>query len=226
MGKNNSFSDRAINYFTTLSPPKNLPDKIDVINPYADNNVHKLVSCFFSKFYNDKEERMFVIGINPGRFGGGLTGISFTDPVALRESCGIENDLGTRKELSSIFVYKVIKRFGGVENFFSKLFLTALYPLAITKDGKNYNYYDEKNLFESLKGEIVNSISAQIDFGAKKDRAIVLGKKNAKYFVPINKEYNFFKDIIVLDHPRYIMQYRLKKIENYIKNYLQAINQY
>ena len=67
-------------------------------------------------------------------------------------------------------------------------------------------------------------MSTQIGFGAKREKAIILGKKNAKYFMPINEEYKFFKNIVVLDHPRYIMQYRLKKIENYISKYLKELN--
>jgi hypothetical protein len=222
--KSDSFADKAIKYFSNLSPPENLPRGINVLNPYSNKNVTDVVKKFFKKFYDDKKKRIFVIGINPGRFGGGLTGISFTDPAALRKNCGIENDLGTRKELSSIFVYKVIEQFGGVENFFSKLFLTAIYPFAIIKDGKNYNYYDEKRLFESLESEIVKSVSAQIEFGAIKETAIILGKKNAKYFIPLNEEHNFFNNIVVLDHPRYIMQYRLKKIDDYISEYLRVIS--
>jgi hypothetical protein len=219
-----TFADRAIKYFTRLSPPKNPTVEISIINPYKSNTVKKVVKDFFRKYYADTKERIFVIGINPGRFGGGLTGISFTDPVALREKCRIENDLGTRKELSSIFIYKVIDRFGGVDKFFSEIFLTALYPYAIIKDGKNYNYYDEKKLFISLKQDIVDSVSAQIDFGAVRRKAIVLGKKNAEYFLPINEKCRLFDKIIVLDHPRYIMQYKLKKIGTYIHKYLEALD--
>jgi hypothetical protein len=194
-----------------------------MINPYNCQKVKSVVKEFFSKFYSDNNKRLFVIGINPGRFGGGLTGISFTDPVALRDRCGIKNNFSTRMELSSIFIYKVIDRFGGVDKFFSNVFLTALYPLAIIKNGKNYNYYDEKKLYSSLKREIVKTVSSQIDFGAERERAIILGKKNAEYFLPINEEHQFFEEIIVLFHPRYVMQYKLKKIDSYIEDYLDVL---
>jgi hypothetical protein len=224
MASDITFSNKATTYFTSLHRSKKLSRGISIINPYNNQQVRGFVGEFFSKFYNDNSDRLFVIGINPGRFGGGLTGISFTDPVALREKCGIQNNLGTRRELSSIFMYKVIDCFGGVEKFFSKVFLTALYPLTITKDGKNYNYYDEKRLFESLKQEIVKSVSAQIDFGAERKKVIILGKKNATFFKRINEEYNFFKDIVVLDHPRYIMQYKRKQIDSYLKKYIGLIH--
>jgi hypothetical protein len=224
MASDITFSNKATTYFTSLHRSKKLSRGISIINPYNNQHVRGFVGEFFSKFYNDNSDRLFVIGINPGRFGGGLTGISFTDPVALREKCGIQNNLGTRRELSSIFIYKVIDCFGGVEKFFSKVFLTALYSLTITKDGKNYNYYDEKRLFESLKQEIVKSVSAQIDFGAERKKVIILGKKNATFFKRINEEHNFFKDIVVIDHPRYIMQYKRKQIDSYLKKYIGLIH--
>lgn len=223
MASNKTFGGRAITYFMSLNQPTKLPRGIKIINPYQSQKVKSVVKEFYSKYYNDNNERLFVIGINPGRFGGGLTGISFTDPVALKDRCGIKNNFSTRMELSSIFVYKVIDRFGGVDNFFSKVFLTALYPLAIIKNGKNYNYYDDKKLYQSLKQEIIKSVSSQIDFGAERKIAIILGKKNAEYFLPINEEHRFFKRIIVLVHPRYVMQYKMKSLENHINSFLVAL---
>jgi hypothetical protein len=219
-----TFSALAIKYLSSLKNPPRITKDVEILNPYRSADVLSAVKGFCKKFYDDDKERIFVFGINPGRFGGGLTGISFTDPVALRENCGIKNNLGTRKELSSKFIYTIVERFGGVEKFFSNVFLTALYPFAITKNGKNYNYYDDKALAEKLKPEIVQTIQSQIDFGAHRGLAILLGKKNAECFSNLNEEHNFFRRIVVLEHPRYIMQYRLKKIDEYIKKYIDAIN--
>jgi len=219
-----SFSTKAIKYFCNLKAPHIISSGVEVINPYETDVVKEIVNRFYTKFYDEEKEYIFMIGINPGRFGGGLTGIAFTDPVALRESCEIENNLGNRKELSSKFIYTVAERFGGVNMFFTRVFLTALYPFAIIKDGKNYNYYDDKSLKEKLKAEIIKTIESQIEFGAKRDFAILLGKRNAEYFYPINEKYKFFKQIFVLEHPRYIMQYKLKQINKYVNKYLRAIN--
>ena len=218
------FASKAIKFFCNLKTPHIKSSGVGVINPYEKDDVKEIVKKFYSKFYTDSNERFFVIGINPGRFGGGLTGIAFTDPVALQENCKIENNLSNRKELSSKFVYAVAKKSGGVEKFFSRVFLTALYPFAIIKDGKNYNYYDEKPLAALLMPDIIRNIKKQIAFGARRDVAILLGKKNADYFLPINEEHKFFKKIITLEHPRYIMQYKLKQIDGYIEKYLAAIN--
>ncbi|MBS4035244.1 MAG: DUF4918 family protein [Ignavibacterium sp.] len=219
-----SFSTKAKKYFLNLRTPSILTNGIEVINPYKLPDVRKAVGNFYNKFYNDDKKRIYMIGINPGRFGGGLTGIAFTDPAALREHCGIENSLGERKELSSKFIYEMIAAFGGVEEYFSKVFMTALFPLALTHRGRNFNYYDDKKLFNSLKPEIKKSLETQILFGSKKEKVVILGKKNAEYFRLINDELKFFVKIIVLNHPRFIMQYRQRSMKDYVNSYIRAIN--
>jgi len=219
-----SFADKAINYFLDLKAPPDLPQNIKMINPFQKTDVKTVVKQFFKKYFDDSHSRLFLFGINPGRFGGGLTGIAFTDPVALRGDCGIKNNLGNKKELSSKFIYQLISESGGVREFFSKIYLTALYPLAILRNGKNYNYYDEVVFYKALKPHIIIAIKGQVKFGARKDIAISLGKRNAKYLKEINAQYNFFAEIKVLDHPRYIMQYKLKYLDKYLREYLSAVN--
>lgn len=219
-----NFSTKAINYFLKLKSPEKLLSGINILNPYESPEVQIAIKRFYNKYYSDNKERLFMFGINPGRFGGGLTGISFTDPVALKEHCGIQNNLGNRKELSSNFIYETITAFGGVEEYFSKVFMTALFPLALTHKGKNFNYYDDKILFNILKPIIVNSIQKQLRFGARKDKVIILGKNNAAYFKSINDEYGLFKKFLVLDHPRFIMQYRKRYLKKYILDYIKALS--
>ena len=218
-----TFAEKAIKYFTNLKTLDNLPVGIDIANPYESQDVKKVVRKFFNKYFNDNDDRVFIFGINPGRFGGGLTGISFTDPVALKEECGIENDLGTQKELSSKFIYKFINEFGGAESFYKKYFISALFPLALIKEGKNHNYYDSPDLYKALKPHIINTIKKQIDFGANKKFAVSLGKKNCDYLNRINDEYGFFEDVRFVEHPRYIMQYRLKSIDLYLNKFQKVL---
>ncbi len=218
-----TFADKAIKYFLSLRTPAVLPENIYTINPFQQPEVQTVIEKFFNKYFNDSKSRLFVFGINPGRFGGGLTGIAFTDPVTLREDCGIKNDLGNRRELSSKFIYELISEFGGERKFFGRFYLTALYPLAILKDGNNHNYYDQPDLYKVLKPHIKNAIQEQLKFGARKDIAISLGKKNAIFLNEINAECHFFDEIKVLDHPRYIMQYKLKHLSKYMKYYLSVM---
>ena len=219
-----TFAEKAILYFSDLNIPPKLPNSVKVLNPYEDNLVKEITKKFYKKFYNDENNRTFIIGINPGRFGGGITGISFTDPVALRNKCGIPNNLGIKKELSSQFIYWVIESFGGTKKFFSKYYLTALYSLAFLKDGKNFNYYDDKQLLKIIKPFLIESLKKQIDFGCYKGSVICLGKKNGEFLQEVNNELNYFKEIKILDHPRFIMQYRRKLLNNYIDEYLNVLH--
>ncbi len=219
-----SFGKKAFDFYLNLKKPANLTSNIEITNPYENEAVKKITGNFFSKFYNDKNKRYFIFGINPGRFGGGMTGINFTDPVALREYCGIKNNLGNKRELSSQFVYEIINTIGGTEKFYSKFFISAVYPLAILKDGKNYNFYDDRKLYIQLKQMIITYIKEQIGFGAKEELAISLGKKNYIYLKEINEEIGFFKQIEFLEHPRFIMQYRRKRLNEFIEKYMKILN--
>lgn len=220
----NTFASKAINYFNKLCAPSRLLSGIKVLNPYENNEVRYTVERFYTKFYNDNLKRIYVLGINPGRFGGGLTGISFTDPVALGKHCGIDNQLGNKEELSSKFIYEVINCFGGAARFFSLFFLSALYPLALIKDGKNYNYYDDEKVFLILKPHLKNSLLNQFEFGAYTKYVICLGKKNSEYLSELNEELKLFRNIITLEHPRFIMQYKKKKMDDYLKKYTEAFS--
>ncbi|MDO8550987.1 MAG: DUF4918 family protein [Ignavibacteria bacterium] len=218
-----TFSQKVINFFTNLKSPQDLPGNIKVLNPYKDEEVKKIVNDFYNHFFSDNNERVFILGINPGRFGGGVTGIPFTDPIVLEEYCGIKNSLNKKAELSSKFVYSFINEFGGVKKFYSQFFISAIYPLALLSDGKNYNYYDSKELYQHLKPYLISSLHKQINFGARKDIVICLGKKNFSYLNQLNKEINYFENITTLEHPRFIMQYRLKKKDQYIQKYIDTL---
>lgn len=222
--KKPTFGEKAIDFYKNIEIPQEQTNGVSFMNPYKDDVVQNILKQFFTKFFDDNKKRTFLIGINPGRFGGGLTGIAFTDPINLEEKCGIKNNIPKKPELSSKFIYKLIDEYGGVEKFYSNFFITAIYPFALIKDGKNYNYYDSKRIYEKLKPDIIQHLQSQIDFGAYSNKAICLGKKNEKYLHDINNELNFFEEIITVDHPRYIMQYKLKKIDEYIEYYLDSLS--
>ena len=206
-----------------------LPPGVKAMNPFQDEQVQKITGEFYRKFFSDKENRHMIIGINPGRFGGGVTGIPFTDPHKLQNYCGIMLEKLSAPELSSDFVYKVIDAFGGTDKFYRKFFVTALSPLGFVmkKNGKevNYNYYDSKELQETVRNFIIDTLTRQIDFGINRDVCFCLGTgKNFDYLTKLNHNHQFFKTIIPLDHPRFIMQYRRKKMNEYISKYLDAFN--
>jgi len=220
-----TFGERAIDFYSDLRIREDLPPEVEVLNPYKDHQVQSIVDRFFRKYYNDTRERVILLGINPGRFGAGITGITFTDPIRLENECGITNNFDKRSELSSRFVYDVIRSYGGEEKFFGNFFLSAVSPLGFIRSGKNLNYYDEKRLEEALKEFILNSLKTQCKLGIRRDKAVCLGEgKNFKYLQKINRESGLFNEIIPLPHPRWVMQYRFRKKEEYIHAYLDVLN--
>ena len=221
---NETFGEKAVSFYLNLQKPEYIPDGIQIINPYENSVIKETTKVFFNKFFNDNEKRTFIYGINPGRFGGGITGINFTDPVALRVYCGIENNLGNRRELSSQFVYEFINALGGAEKFYRKFFISAIYPLAILKNGKNFNFYDDKKIYCQLKRDIVSYMKKQIEFGAENEIVVSLGKKNFTYLKELNDKIKYFKKIEFLEHPRFIMQYRRRQSENFIRRYIKLLN--
>lgn len=193
---------------------------IHVMNPYEDPAALGYVRSFLDRYFSDHHKRLFVIGINPGRFGAGITGITFTDPVALSDFCGIENDLPRRREPSSMFVYEVIERLGGPSAFYRRFFLTAVSPLGFTRDGKNLNYYDDARLERAMTPFIVETMERQIALGARRDHALVFGRgENFRFLEKLNAEHNWFGELHPLDHPRPIVQYKRKRLGEYAGRY-------
>ncbi|MEI9911370.1 MAG: hypothetical protein WDO71_17935 [Bacteroidota bacterium] len=75
--------------------PAGLPEGVDVLFPQSGKEVMQVVKTFFHKYYNDNQPRRLLFGINPGRFGGGITGINFTGPRQLTNNCGSFTPLAT-----------------------------------------------------------------------------------------------------------------------------------
>lgn len=49
---------------------------------------------------------------------------------------------------------------------------------------------------------------------------IILGKKNADFFNQIDGFHDLFGQIHVLEHPRFIMQYKKGQEEDYVESYV------
>ncbi|RDG32184.1 DUF4918 family protein [Oceanispirochaeta sp. M1] len=221
----NTFASSYLSFITSTGIPLPLPDNTDLLYPYEGDEVRRVMGLYFNKYYGDKSKRIFLIGINPGRLGCGVTGINFTDADSLRDDCGIDCDFKGGRELSSRFIYEMINFMGGSELFFSRYFLTALSPLGFTCEGKNRNYYDTPALMAHLKPWLVESFKRQIEMGAERRIAFSLGKgKNFKILKELNAEHCFFEEILPLPHPRWVLQYKLKEKETFLNMYDHELN--
>ncbi len=224
-----TFAEKVIDFNTHLEFTGNLPGNIKIMNPFRENKeILPVSSRFYEKFYNDNKKRKLILGINPGRHGAGVTGIPFTDTKRLAEVCGIKLDSVSTHEPSSVFVYEMIEKYGGVEKFYGNYYITAMSPLGfITKNDRgnwiNCNYYDFEDLFNAVQPFIIETLIKQVAFGVDTKVCYVLGKKNAKYVNLINRKEKLFGSVVALDHPRYIQQYKSKTKDTYISDYLSKL---
>lgn len=224
MSKN--FATGVIKFYENLNHNWRLPKDIDLIYPFGNDKVWDAFSTFYNKYFSDQNKRYLLFGINPGRFGAGITGVPFTDPRALEDICGISNDFNKRQELSSIFVYEFIEAFGGVDSFYKHFMISSVCPLGFTKGGININYYDAKDLQTAVEKYIIESIQDHIKIGGETSAAISIGQgKNYKYLKALNEKEGFFDRIIPLPHPRWVMQYKRKTKDVYVQKYVEVLNQ-
>ena len=225
-----TFGQRVIDFNKTLAFTDALPDGFQVLNPYMDNPETVVVMKeFYEKFYNDTLRRKFIVGINPSRHGAGVTGVPFTDTKRLESVCGIPMHSAHTHEISSVFMYDMIAEFGGATEFYKQFYVNSPFPLAIVRktpagNWLNANYYDDPKLFESLKDFMILSLRNHISLGLDTSEVYVLGKKNAQFIQKLNEEAKLFGNLKVLEHPRYIQQYKSKEKQLYIDKYILTLN--
>ena len=225
-----NFGEKVIDFNLNLKYSGLLPDGFRVLNPYLDNpETLDVMKQFYHKYYNDSEIRKFIIGINPSRQGAGVTGVPFTDTKRLKDICGIEMKSAYTHEISSVFMYDMISAFGGAELFYQNFYINSPFPLAIirkTKENKwiNANYYDDKTLFEMVKNFMIDSLKKHISLGIDTSKVFVLGKKNADFVQKLNSEAKLFDELKILEHPRFIQQYKSKENQLYIDKYILTLN--
>lgn len=224
-------ADKIITFNEKLHFSHHLPEGFALVNPFRDNpETMKVMAQFYQKFYRDSNPRKFIIGINPSRHGAGITGVPFTDTKRLHSVCGIKMQSAYSHEPSSVFMYDIIEKYGGAKEFYADFYINSPFPLAIVRkssSGKwlNANYYDDKALFNAVKEFMIESLKQHLAIGLHTETAFVLGTKNASFLAKINTEQKFFKNLIVLEHPRYIQQYKTKQKPEYIDKYLRLLQQ-
>ncbi|SNC62062.1 protein of unknown function [Hymenobacter gelipurpurascens] len=217
------FANRLLRFLTEFPVPQTLPEEVVAYSPYQDPTPRELFTQFAQRYYTGNQPRVALLGINPGRLGNGRTGVAFTDPVALA-AWGIENELPQRREPSSEFVQAVIVAMGGPAAFYEHFFLGSLYPLVLLRNGLNYNFYDSPAVTAALWPRIRSGMQQQVqEVGLARHAAICLGQRNGKYFQKLNDELQLFDHIHVLDHPRYLMQYKRRALADNVAHYVQVL---
>ena len=221
-----SIGQRIIAFNKGLQYTGSLPEGFAVLNPYLDNpETLEVMTAFYNRFYHDEASRKFIIGINPSRHGAGVTGVPFTDTKHLESDCGIRMQSARTHEVSSVFVYDMIAQYGGVEAFYKDYYINSPFPLAIVRQNAqgnwlNANYYDDPELFALTREYMIETLKKHIALGLDTQKVYVLGKKNATFLEKLNKEATLFEKMVVLEHPRYIEQYKSKEKQLYIDKFI------
>jgi hypothetical protein len=219
-----TWAQQLYQFYSTLQPAQHLPNAVQWLYPQQSEEVMQVVEVFLQKYYNDTRQRRLFLGINPGRYGAGVTGVNFTAPRQLTVECGIDHPFKMQSELSAEFIYAMINAYGGPESFYQDFFIGSVCPLGFVKGGKNINYYDDKELLQAVRPFIVKSIETQLQLPVDRSACFCIGgEKNYKFLAALNEQYQWFREILPLPHPRFIMQYRRKQIEAFIQLYLDAI---
>ena len=212
-----SIGQRIIAFNKGLQYTGSLPEGFAVLNPYLHNpETLEVMTAFYNRF---------IIGINPSRHGAGVTGVPFTDTKHLESDCGIRMQSARTHEVSSVFVYDMIAQYGGVEAFYKDYYINSPFPLAIVRRNAqenwlNANYYDDSELFTLTREYMIETLKKHIALGLDTQKVYVLGKKNATFLEKLNKEASLFEKMVVLEHPRYIEQYKSKEKQLYIDKFI------
>lgn len=205
-----------------------LPPGYRVLNPFQQSGeTVAAMKSFYKNYYSDQGKRKLLLGINPGRFGAGITGIPFTDTKRLENVCGIRMEAYSH-EPSSVFVYEMIEAYGGAEKFFRQVYINSPFPLTLVRRNEkekevNANYYDDAALYTVVKDFMTDMLRQHLRLCGNPDTIYVLGSKNAVFIRTLNDDKKLFKEMVVLEHPRYIQQYKSREKDRYIQKYLDAL---
>lgn len=213
-------------FYQQLKPPA-VPAGYEVLFPFSEPQVWECFSAFYDKFYADAKPRYMMVGINPGRFGAGVTGIPFTDPIRLKDACGIDNPWPRKPELSSIFMYEMMEAFGGVAHFYTQFYITSVSPLGFLFNSKNINYYDDRQLAAAIMPFAVRCMEQQLQWPVNREVCFCIGEgKNLQYLQQLNEAHQWFEHIEPLSHPRFIMQYKRMQMDDYIQQFREAYSKF
>ncbi len=210
-----------------------LPEGVGILDPFSGEHgseVKRIVTEFHRKFYSDAQPRLLMLGINPGRLGAGSTGLSFTDTKRCVSDLRIAVSGMRTHEPSSDFFYRMIRAAGGAQEFYSRVYVHAICPLGFVKLGAkgsitNLNYYDDADLERAVTPFVEEWLRKVVNCGMRRDAVIIIGTgKNTAFFGRLNERLGMFREVRSLEHPRYVMQYKAKQLDAYIRRYLDALD--
>ncbi|WP_283679518.1 uracil-DNA glycosylase family protein [Lentilactobacillus sp. Marseille-Q4993] len=228
-----TFADEVLSFQEKLSNFKiGLPKGYTLINPYSGVNkilVKQVSSIFYKKYYDDNRKRRLIIGSSPARRGTAITEIPFEDAEDIAKETGLSPAGFHISKASSSFLKSIMTEYGGKPKFYQNFYLSFVFPLGISRTNSNNhevncNFYESSQLRELLTPYIKTFLEAQLNLGIDTSVCYCIGSgDNYKFLSKINDSCGFFKEIIPLEHPRFITQYNSKNVEMYKQKYISAL---
>jgi len=214
-----TFSQRVLAFYETLDKFRWVTPDVAVLSPLNDEKRTEAVRAFYEKFFSDNDPRVYWLGINPSRVRRTSTGVPYTDGFALETFCGIENDFDKRRELTSDFFYRFVEAYGGSAAFYKRHYPGAAFPLSILRKDKYCNYYD-RDLPAEFSESVPGLLKQQAEIGSAGVLIIIGSGDNARILGRLNDELKLFNVVHVVEHPRYIMQYKSADLDSYVAKYV------
>lgn len=190
-------------------------DGIVVLSDFVKNPEG--ISAFWRKYYGDAIPRVMICGINPGRFGAGMTGIPFMDFMSLsRLIPGIDRE---ETEKSASFFFQVVCLFG-VETFFRTFYVSNFSSVGYMKEGGNLNYYD---LPPAALAVVERNFITEIGI-VKPTHIISLGEsvqQSVRKLLPASVDCS-----LRLPHPSWVATYRANEMDQWALRYLEVLERF
>ena len=193
-------------------------ENISILKGFV-NNIDN-VRLFYEKVYSNIRKNPIVFcGINPGRNGAGITGVSFFDNTSLSKIITSVID-DNNPEPSANFIWNVISTYGK-EIFFKNVYLTNICWFGFIKSGKNFNYHE---LPESIQSKFFEGFIEEME-SVQPHIIVPLGKKVYNDLIKMKQNDIFNWNISDrLNHPRWCNY--PSRINLWTENYIKIINKY
>jgi hypothetical protein len=215
----NTFAGRVLNFYE--NNPGWTSGNMVITSPWTEPAKRTAITEFYQKFFSDDSPRTYILGINPGRYTATSTGVPYTDGYALEHTCRIANSFAKSREMVAKFIERVVAAYGGAEEFYADFYAGAVFPFEILLEGKYRNYY-ASDVWDELEDAIIDLLEQMAEFGSN-GRVVILGSGlNKKFFDKLNAKLGLFEVVGVLDHPRYLMQYK-SGLDAHVQKYVDTL---
>ncbi|MEY2342744.1 uracil-DNA glycosylase family protein [Acidithiobacillus sp. IBUN Pt1247-S3] len=173
---------------------------------------------FWQQYIPEPLPQTVILGLNPGRLGAGLTGIPLLDFRSLASLFPDGRLPRNDTEPSANFFHRVVQNVGA-EKFYREFYVSNVSAVGYLRDNKNCNYHE---LPDAAQRIVEERFVAEMAVVAPK-RIIALGRE-----VEATVQ-RLFPDgsvrISHLPHPSWIMTYRLREAQSWVRRYTQMLLQ-